>query len=111
MADKKGRIANLIQRDVSDIVMKEIEEPIVKLASINEVKVNFDCSHAKIFVSHLDANKIDELVEFLNGKKGFIRTRLSKMLDIYKVPDLLFVKDTLYDQGAKIDTIINSWNK
>lgn len=111
MADKKGRIASLISRNVSDIIMKEIEEPIVKLASINEVKVNFDCSHAKIYVTHLQLEKVEELVEFLNKNKGFIRSHLAKMMDTYKIPDLSFVKDTLYDQGAKIDNIIDSWKK
>lgn len=109
MADKKGRINTLIARNVSDIILKEIEDPIVKLASVNEVRVNYDNSHAKIFVTHLDQSKIDELVEFLNLKKGFIRSHLAKMMDIYKIPDLSFVKDTLYDEGRKIDSIIESW--
>ena len=36
---------------------------------------------------------------------------LAKSVDLYKIPDLIFVADTLYDQGAKIDNIINSWKK
>ena len=46
-----------------------------------------------------------------NKNKGFIRSRLAKSVDLYKIPDLIFVADTLYDQGAKIDNIINSWKK
>lgn len=89
--------------------MKEMQDPIVKLSSINEVKVNRDHSFAHVYVAHLQTEKTEELVNFLNKNKGFIRSRLAKSVDLYKIPDLIFVADTLYDQGAKIDNIINSW--
>ena len=37
MADKKGRINSIITRNLCDIIMKEMQDPIVKLSSINEV--------------------------------------------------------------------------
>ncbi len=109
MADKHGRIATLVIRNVTDIIMKEIQDPIVSLCSINEVRMNKDNSFAHIYVSHLQKDKSKELVEFLNSRKGYIRQRLGKMMSIYKIPDLLFVEDNLYDKGAKIDSIIDSW--
>lgn len=111
MADKKGRINSIITRNLCDIIMKEMQDPIVKLSSINEVKVNRDHSFAHVYVAHLQTEKTEELVNFLNKNKGFIRSRLAKSVDLYKIPDLIFVADTLYDQGAKIDNIINSWKK
>ena len=111
MADTKGRINPIITRNLCDIIMKEMQDPIVKLSSINEVKVNRDHSFAHVYVAHLQTEKTEELVNFLNKNKGFIRSRLAKSVDLYKIPDLIFVADTLYDQGAKIDNIINSWKK
>lgn len=35
---------------------------------------------------------------------------LSSKMDIYKIPELHFVQDELYDQGAKIDSILNKIN-
>lgn len=111
MADKKGRITTIVTRNLCDIIMREMQEPIVKLCSINEVKINHDHSFAHVYVAHLEAEKTPELVDFLNKNKGFIRSRLAKSLDLYKIPDLIFIADTLYDKGAKIDNIINSWKK
>lgn len=106
MADKKKRISQLIFKNISDIIIYELKNPICKLASINEVRMNSDNSLATVYVTHLDLDKADELVKYLTDQKPFIRTKLSKKLDVYKVPDIVFKKDTLFDQGLKIDTLL-----
>lgn len=107
MADKKGRIAQLVFKDVSDIILNgEMKSDITGLACINEVKMNVDNTVATVYVTHLDPNKADELMSYLNNNKGKIRTALAKRLDIYKVPQIVFKKDDLYDKGQKIDKIL-----
>ena len=54
---------------------------------------------------------MDEAVVELNAKKGLIRSLLAKKMDIYKVPELLFIKDDTYDNGEKIEAIIRELNK
>lgn len=110
MADKKLRIQNLISKNLSEII-HDMKDDITNLASVNQVEVNDDFSIAKIYITHLDPNKIDQLLYFVDSNRGFIRYKLAKSLDIYKVPDLIFIKDDLFDKGQKIDNIINSWHK
>lgn len=111
MANKKQRVQTVIGKNLSDIIIYKMENEFTKLASINEVDVNNDYSVAKVYVTHLDPSKADDLVNFLNIHKGEIRTMLAHSMDIYKVPELVFIKDDLYDKGAKIDRIIDSWKK
>ena len=108
--NKKYRIASSISRNISDIILFELKNSVFKLVSVNQVSVSNDNSFAKIYVSHLDARKIDEAVEELNAKIGLIRSLLAKKMDIYKVPELLFIKDDTYDKGEKIEAIIRDLN-
>ena len=110
MADKKLRIQNLIAKNLSEII-HDMKDDITNLASINQVEVNQDFSMAKVYVTHLQPENIDPLINFLTHNKGQIRSKLAKTLDIYKIPDIQFIKDDLFDQGQKIDNIINSWHK
>lgn len=110
MADKKLRIQNLISKNLSEII-HDMKDDITNLASVNQVEVNDDFSIAKVYVTHLQKENIDELISFLNHNRGFIRSRLAKSLDIYKIPDIEFIKDDLFDKGQKIDNIIKSWHK
>jgi ribosome-binding factor A len=108
MADKKGRIAQIIQRNLSEIIIYQLESKITDFASITEVRVSDDYSYCKVFVAHVESDKIDSLVKYLNANAGKIRTLLSKKLDIYKTPALSFVKDDTFDKGHYIDDLIDN---
>ena len=106
MADKKGRVQELIQRNVSEIIIYDLKNDLCKFASIHEVKMTSDYSFCKIYVSHIEPDKADELIDFLNSKAKFIRSKLASKLDIYKTPELRFEKDTLYENSLKMDALI-----
>jgi len=110
MADKKLRIKSLIAKNLAEIIHNLKFEGMTDLASVNQVEVNQDYSIAKVYVTHLQQEKTDDLIKLLNENKGYIKTQLAKSLDIYKIPSIEFIKDDLYDQGKKIDDIINSWH-
>ena len=60
---------------------------------------------------HIELQHVDECVEALNKSKGFIRSELAKRMDIYKVPDIIFIKDDTYDKGERIENILKEINK
>lgn len=111
MANKQKRIASLIQKNISDIILFEIKNPLMKLVSVNYVDVSNDDSIAKVYVTHLEKNKANEAVDTLNRLKGVIRSSLSKKLDIYRIPELVFILDDTYDKGEHIEELIRSLKK
>ena len=111
MANKQQRIASLIQKNITDIIIFELKNPLFKRVSVNSCDVSRDYSYAKVFVSHLELQHVDECVEALNKSKGFIRSELAKRMDIYKVPDIIFIKDDTYDKGERIENILKEINK
>ncbi len=107
MAEKFGRINALIQKNLSEIILYELKSPVTEFASVNEVKVTSDYSYATVYVSNIDASKVDSRVSFLNNKTGKVRSLLSKKLDIYKIPELKFVKDDLFEKGKAREDLIS----
>lgn len=106
MADKKGRINEIIQRNLSEIIIYELKDSITNFASINEVKVTDDYSYCKVYCSHVQESKCDELVSYLNNNAKKIRMLLSKKLDIYKTPELSFIRDSSYENGKAMEDLI-----
>ncbi len=106
MADKFGRVTGIIQKDLSNIIIYELKDPVTNFASVTEVKVTSDYSYATIYVSHIDPDKIDELIAYLNNRKGQIRSRLASKLAIYKTPELIFKADKMFDQAHEMDVMI-----
>lgn len=107
MADKFGRVQQIIKKDLSTIIIYQMKAKICDFASITDVKLTSDYSYCTVYVSHVESSKIDELVAFLNNNKGYLRTQLAKSLSIYKTPELKFVADKLYDQAHEMDMKIN----
>jgi ribosome-binding factor A len=110
MANKKERIATLIQKNISDIIMFDMKDPVMRLVSVNSCDVTNDYSYCKVYVSHLDLKKVDLAVEQLNKAKGFIRSELAHRMDIYKVPEITFIKDDTYDKGERIEEVLRELN-
>jgi ribosome-binding factor A len=106
MANRQGRIKALIGKDISDILTFELKNPHIGMVSVNEVVVNSDNSLAKVYVSFLGAKYPKQNLEELQRCKGVVRSSLAKKLDIYKVPDILFLLDESFDRSASLDAAL-----
>lgn len=111
MANKQQRIASLIQKNITDIIIFNMKNDLFRLVSVNSCDVSNDYSFAKVYVSHLEIEKVDHCVEELNKRKGMIRSELARRMDIYKVPELVFIKDDTYDKGERIEQILKDLKK
>ena len=111
MANKQARIASLIQKNISDIILYELRNPIMKLVTVNSCQVSKDNSVAKIYVSHLNHDLVDQALEELNRAKGAIKSSLASKMDIYKVPELIFIKDDTLDKYERIEEILKELKK
>lgn len=112
MSVKTERIANLLVREISDILQNEVNDEDIKFVTITYCKVDTDLSLAQVYCTVLDQNKKDKCLHDLNGAKGFIKTALAKRkLEIRRIPDLRFIYDESVEYGNKIENIINKINK
>ena len=112
MSVKTERIANLLVREISDILQNEVNDCDIKFVTITYCKGDTDLSLAQVYCTVLDQNKKDKCLHDLNGAKGFIKTELAKRkLEIRRIPDLRFIYDESVEYGNKIENIINKINK
>jgi ribosome-binding factor A len=99
------RVADQIQRDLSELIARELKDPRVGMVTINAVEVTPDYVHAKVFFSLLTGNP-DEAVQGLNAAAGFLRNGLFKRLHIHTVPTLHFVFDRTVERAADMNALI-----
>jgi ribosome-binding factor A len=107
MANKEERIAGIIRKGITEIIMLELKNPHLGFVTIPEVKVSKDFSHAKVYVSFIKEEEIKEGMDVLEKSKGFIRSALAKRLDTRRVPEINFVLDEGFKKEAKITELLN----
>lgn len=99
------KVADQIQRDLTELIARELKDPRVGMVTIQAVEVTPDYAHAKIFFSLLTGN-VDETTEALNQAAGFLRNGLFKRLHIHTVPTLHFLFDRTTERAADMNALI-----
>ena len=111
MQVKKERLQSLIKKELSQIIFEDVKDPTIGFVTITDVNLTNDYSIARIYVSFLNKNDINDYrLANLNKAKGLIRSKLAKMLAIKKCPELLFVIDDSLAKGNHIDDVLKSLN-
>jgi ribosome-binding factor A len=102
------RVADQIQRELSQLLRDEVKDPRVGRVTITGVEVSADLSHAKVFFSHLAGREhAPEAVNALQRTAGFLRSELSHRLGLYSVPQLHFAYDDSIESGMRLAQLID----
>jgi len=99
------KVADQIQRDLTELIARELKDPRVGMVTIQGVEVTPDYAHAKVFFSLLQGDSA-ACLEGLNQAAGFLRSGLFKRLRIHTVPSLHFVFDRTSERAADMNALI-----
>jgi ribosome-binding factor A len=105
---RQERIADLIQRELSDIVQRRIKDPRLEGLTITGTRVSPDYMYADIHFYRLgsDEQGIEEAREGLESALGFIRRELGSRIRTRFTPELRFHIDESLDYGDHIDSLL-----
>jgi ribosome-binding factor A len=99
------RVADQIQRDLTELIARELKDPRIGMVTVNSVEVTPDYAHAKVYFSLLVGDP-QESEAALNQAAGFLRNGLFKRLHIHTVPTLHFHFDRTTEQAADMNALI-----
>ena len=103
--NRSYQIADQIQRDLTELIARELKDPRVGMVTVNAIEVTPDYAHAKVFFSILIGDP-QETEEALNQAAGFLRNHLFKRLHIHTVPTLHFHFDRTTERAADMNALI-----
>lgn len=101
-------MADLIQRELSDLLRRDVRDPHVGMVTLTSVDVAPDLSHAKVFFTILDKAKQADTTKALQRAAGFLRSQLSHRMNMYTTPALRFVYDESVERGDRLSRLIDS---
>ncbi|KRM72755.1 30S ribosome-binding factor RbfA [Lacticaseibacillus brantae] len=108
MKHRIGRVETQIQREIDDILLKDINDPRVQGVTITGVKLTGDLQHATVYFSVLNdlASAAQSAQAGLDKAKGIIRREVAQRIRLFKVPELEFKQDESVRYGAHIDQLL-----
>ena len=103
------RIADQIQRDLAEMIQREVSTERAGLVTLTGVEVSPDYAHAQVYFSLLVGSPA-ECEAGLNEAAGFLRNALFKRLAIHTVPTLHFHFDKTTERAAEMSALIRQAN-
>ncbi|MBP3348526.1 MAG: 30S ribosome-binding factor RbfA [Clostridia bacterium] len=109
---KLERMQQQILEYLGRLIHEEVKDPRVsRLTSIVRVDVAHDLKYARVHVSTLGSPKEQQdAIEGLNSAKGFLRSRLSRIMQTKIAPEIVFVSDTSMEYAAYIQKKLEELN-
>lgn len=110
MTRRTARVEDLLRTEISRLILREVNDPRVRLASVSEVNVSPDLKQATVRVSALGEDKERQhTLEALQHASGFIRSRLAKSLKrMRSIPQLSFELDRRAEHSQHISDLLET---
>ena len=104
---RASRVADLVLREIADLVMKKLKDPRVQGVTLTGVDVSRDLRHARVYFSLIgDETEILRAQAGLDSAKGFIKREIGFRLDLKHVPDLVFRHDPSLEAGRRMEKLL-----
>jgi len=106
---RSRRIAEQVQRELSEIIRLELKDPRIGMITITDVEVTPDNAHARVYFTLLgEASRIEEAAAGLQHAAGYLRRQLAQRLELRVVPHLHFEHDASVERGIRVSQLIDA---
>ena len=105
------KVADLIQRELSDLLRREVRDPGIGMVTITSVDVSPDLSHAKVFFTLLQPEQKLSTEKALQRAAGYLRSQLAHRIKLYATPELRFMYDESVERGDRLSQLIDAANR
>lgn len=107
MSRRTQRVSELLQSELSQLILRSLQDPRVRMTSISNVDVSPDMRRAVVRISVLDNSQREESLAALRHAAGFLRRQLAQRLRHMRVmPELIFELDRGAEHSQHISDLL-----
>ncbi len=103
---KIERIASDIIKYLSNILLTETDDELLKSITLTDIEVSKDLSYAKVYFTTILDMPHEQITKEMNEASPFLRGKLAKVLEVRNIPELKFIYDETIEYATKIEKII-----
>jgi ribosome-binding factor A len=101
------RVAELIQREVVEILDRHLRDPRIHGVTVTDVEVSPDLKYATIFVSTLEGGEVRaQALKGLARAAPAVRHILAPRLGLREVPEVRFRFDESLERGQRVEELL-----
>lgn len=105
------RVGELVRHCISDLLSRrEIHDDALErnIVTIAEVRLSNDLRIATVYVMPLGGGDEELIIKALAANQKFIRGVVARAVNLKFAPELRFLKDQSFDEGIRMDALLDS---
>ena len=103
-----NRLEEQFKRELGEVLLKKVRDPRIVNVTVMGVEISREFDLAKVFVSVIGGKAAKkDILKVLEGASGYLRTALADVIEIRKMPKLLFRIDETIEHSIRIDGILS----
>ena len=109
---RQERVADTLREEISQIVGYELEDPRLTMVTVTDVRLSGNMRDARVFVTV--AGTEEEHVQALSALRHaapYVRKQLGLSLNLPRIPEIHFVRDTVEEKGERVDQLLRELEK
>ena len=111
-SNRPEKIADLLKKEISLILSHEVKDPRLQNMNITAVKVTDDIGIAYVYYTIIGKSikKKESKVEdnVLTKLSGMVRSKISKLIEIRRVPKIIFKFDESIEYSENIEKLLKN---
>ena len=105
---RSEKVADVIQQEISQMLVKTLKDPRIGFVTITRVLVSEDCRLAKVYFSVAGTPvEKERSTEGLNSAKGYVRRELGRRMRLKYTPEIVFEFDPSIEYAIYIGEVIH----
>lgn len=105
-SSRQQRVADLIRKQLAQLLKKEIHDPRLSEVALTEVIVSPDLKHAKVYY-HFSGTNPTAVKQAFAKASGYLRHLLAESIKLHHTPALQFFYDRGAEEGEKMQLLID----
>jgi ribosome-binding factor A len=95
-----------LAEEISRILLREVDDPLVRLVTVTDVELTPDLKHARVFFSAIGAGTAEEALRGLRRARKFIQQRLAEQAELRFTPTLEVRHDPTAQRAQRVEAIL-----
>lgn len=111
MSKRIQQVNQLIKKELSQILLKEIEFPLDVLVTVTRVETSPNLTESNVWISVLPEERLKRILEILNKSIYFLQQKLNQRLKMRPVPKIKFLEERKTSEAAKVEEVLEQLKK
>lgn len=104
---RQERVSQLLYQELSVLITGELNDPVLNMVDVTQVRVSRDLRSARIYVYHHDDEVTPkEVLRGLERAQPFLRGQIAERCGLRMVPELFFTYDDSPEKAARVEELL-----